>query len=321
MPKKTTVAKIEMLVAENPGITSTEISRQLKKPAGSVNTLLWYLFEKKRLKRKMKGGFFHYYKPATKAKIDGPIRNLLNEAKRNERQACVNDPRLAQEPTPAVSVTGQLAEICVLELKAEVDRVQRQRDEALARVRVLEAQVAGLQALEHGVAENVTRAVTDRVLERLVPEVDSAFSLLVDRLTETLAKAEVQSTLTAPVAPAVEKLTSELPSIEPQKIALTVEATFLPQRKRTRVAILGLLNEQEREMERRFGSMLELRFIPSCRRSKLRRRVEGCDFVLVMIKFLSHCSTEVIKDHPGYTIIPGGMSELSDRLTAISNRN
>jgi hypothetical protein len=262
--------------------------------------------------RRKRGGVYYYYPPARKVKTDAGVKR----ASRAERQASVNDPRLAPEPKPEPTVAAPIPKVSAEGRVAELEGQLREREWELAVLRKLpRPDPAGLIAIGDDVAEMVTKAITDRMLEKLIPEVDTAFSLLIDRLTERLSRVESQPRQ----APAAEKLAA-VQSTEPvitRKIAVTVEATLPPVRKQ-RVAILGLLNEQEREMERRFGNTLDLRFVPSCRRSKLRRKVDGCDFVIVMVKFLSHCSTEAIKNHPGYSIVPGGMSELADRLSAIS---
>jgi hypothetical protein len=48
------------------------------------------------------------------------------------------------------------------------------------------------------------------------------------------------------------------------------------------------------------------------------RKSSHCDRVILMTKFVSHQVQNVVRGHPGFMYVNGGLSELSDKLLEIS---
>ena len=86
-----------------------------------------------------------------------------------------------------------------------------------------------------------------------------------------------------------------------------------------KVMILGLHSDQEFIIRKEYDSHLKLVFMHTDAPSKnVQNLKNGCDYIVVMTKFISHNKYEIIKDHKGIRMINGGMTELKNLLLELS---
>jgi len=102
---------------------------------------------------------------------------------------------------------------------------------------------------------------------------------------------------------------------ESQLPAVRVEPAVPGQK---RVVIVGLLNGQQQMIEKEFGGMGDLRFVPNdCSLPYLRGVARDVDSVLLMTKFTDHARQDVLKKiNAPLSFVSGGMSQLREALVA-----
>ena len=98
--------------------------------------------------------------------------------------------------------------------------------------------------------------------------------------------------------------------------AAPVEGAHYPERApRNRVAVLGLVGQQIQEIQRAFGSEIDLRLVESVDVNRLRGTLPNMDAVIVMTKFVSHSDSDIVKAYRGNLInVNGGMTALREEL-------
>lgn len=112
------------------------------------------------------------------------------------------------------------------------------------------------------------------------------------------------------------------PEIEAQ-VAKVIEAPAVakapvPQAKRKTVVIISLLPGQQAEIEREFKECFNLRMFTADQTASrsFEGSVKGCDYAIVMTKFVSHKAEDVLKAAGvQITRVTGGMTMLRNKLT------
>lgn len=89
-----------------------------------------------------------------------------------------------------------------------------------------------------------------------------------------------------------------------------------PRNRKPRVLIVGLLNQQEQDMTKAMGELLNLDFVKSEHHKTLEDKARNADLVVLMTKFISHSHTEAVQRVNEHVVFRnGGVSELKRYLT------
>lgn len=135
---------------------------------------------------------------------------------------------------------------------------------------------------------------------------------IVDLLLETLS-AQIAERFTA-------HMHRELSGINDTEIARFLGMKSAKPVHKTRVAIAGLLSEQNTIIERDFGKLLDLRLIAKdAPHQSVQDKIKSCEYVIGMTKFISHSLDGTLAKHHRYMRHDGGMAELGKILLGIYN--
>lgn len=173
------------------------------------------------------------------------------------------------------------------------------------------------------VLPETTKAPSEKAPPRPVETDDASLVLLqgVDRLATDLAErlaSYVAQQVVLRLNEALGSLAESLPApgqpLPP--LAMLPAAPSKPRKKR--VLIIGLLPQQAGLVSTEFGEALDLSFAGADDNvGKIKAQAAQAGEVLAMTKFISHSCEDLVKAHPGYSRVAGGMSALRDKLTAI----
>lgn len=173
------------------------------------------------------------------------------------------------------------------------------------------------------VLPETTKAPREKAPPRPVETDDASLGLLqgVDRLATDLAErlaAYVAQQVVLRLNEALGSLAESLPApgqpLPP--LAMLPVAPSKPRKKR--VLIIGLLPQQAGLVSTEFGEALDLSFAGADDNvGKIKAQAAQAGEVLAMTKFISHSCEDLVKAHPGYSRVAGGMSALRDKLLAI----
>ena len=151
--------------------------------------------------------------------------------------------------------------------------------------------------------------------------------MIAERLNSQLSESQIATMVKNEVAAALNKMEGELIKLitavgnnymTPAAAVTELHSKIMPMPiKKPRIAIIGLLPRQEREILKDFGDSIEFRFFrpDDDNSATLKTKIASSDAVLVMIKFISHKLSALAKGHKCYIPINGGLSELGDKIT------
>ena len=123
----------------------------------------------------------------------------------------------------------------------------------------------------------------------------------------------LQESIMQRVSEALGHLTVNMPAVLPEGVTRLHSA---PRNRKPRVLIVGLLNQQEQDMTKAMGEMLNLDFAKSEHHKNLEDKARNADLVVLMTKFISHHHTEVVQKVNEHIVFRnGGVSELKRWLT------
>lgn len=166
-------------------------------------------------------------------------------------------------------------------------------------------------------AVNQVTRVPQRNAAKPVPQQDlisQAVSRLVDEITAPIRE-QIESRLSAAVTLHVEQALAALP----QRMAGMVKklpTLEVPTLEKTRVAIIGLLPEQQGLIQTEFGDLFKLYFVETTKTNVGKLKAAGnCAKVFVMGSFISHGQLNVLQSAGiSFTTCMGGMSTLRGEM-------
>lgn len=188
----------------------------------------------------------------------------------------------------------------------------RRKDPTMSLVEIVKRTHAQLKPEQRGPVLSVTQAkwfkegIKEGLAVPAVSAVTPAISresdeVLAGRVPTDLLISELLRRLLAPSMAGMEqRITSALreymhglvQSIRFQPVQAVVNGAITTKRK---ILVIGLLPEQQRQIEKDFGSEFELRFFKDENLKLLRTRAESCEFSILMTRFISHAHQDAVK--------------------------